>query len=656
MPYVLVVQSDADLARQIGDTLKEAGYELSTEAEGAWARRSLLVRPPDGIVLATGLNDGSGFQVAEAVRQDADTRGVPIFFVANKYRGQAHRTEARRRFFPAEYLSLPLDMNSLLAVVLQKLPPRAPVESTAAPLPRADRLADAAQRRERREVEEVARDITSGRAEIPEMRGSLGLEPFARLFRRLYVERRTGALLLAQDNVKKIVHFQDGYPVSVRSNVLGECLGQILLQQKLISRRALDESLRRMKEERKQQGQLLVEMGALSPYNLTRALIAQMEAKLVELFAWRVGTFTFTEGKEVQGQPIRPEKAPAALIREGIRKHYDLERQRAVLAPFAGQYVVPSHDPLRRLQEITTDPAERRFIEALDGSRRIENLLENAPIALGEARLLLVAMAEAGMIEPSRTPSKKVIADATHPTIEDWEPTFDRTPERKSREELQAILEAMRARTHFEVLGVEEDTTTGEIDRAYNLRARDFHPDRFRSRPEDLRQLAVKIFDRLGEAQLTLRDLPRRKRYVARLERDKDGGRGGAFTAPSSAAEKMYFAGVDHLRAGRHREAVETFRQTIALAPTQASYRGALGWAIFRAAPADSTAIEEGLGELQRAVQMDPKDPWIRISLGRFFAETGWPEQAVSEFEEALQINPGLSDLQEEIRRLKGEG
>ena len=44
--------------------------------------------------------------------------------------------------------------------------------------------------------------------------------------------------------VKKIVYFSDGYPVSVRSNVLGECLGQILLEQKLITGSALDESLR----------------------------------------------------------------------------------------------------------------------------------------------------------------------------------------------------------------------------------------------------------------------------------------------------------------------------------------------------------------------------------------------------------------------------
>ena len=55
----------------------------------------------------------------------------------------------------------------------------------------------------------------------------------------------------------------------------------------------LAESLRQMKASKKRQGELLVEMGALSPYNLSRALVLQMEAKLLEVFAWREGRFAF---------------------------------------------------------------------------------------------------------------------------------------------------------------------------------------------------------------------------------------------------------------------------------------------------------------------------------------------------------------------------
>jgi tetratricopeptide (TPR) repeat protein len=125
--------------------------------------------------------------------------------------------------------------------------------------------------------------------------------------------------------------------------------------------------------------------------------------------------------------------------------------------------------------------------------------------------------------------------------------------------------------------------------------------------------------------------------------------------SPPAAAEQVYYAGVDHLRQRRYREATEAFRQAIALAPAQASYHGALGWALYRTAPADAGAVAAGLASLQRAVELGDGDPWVHVSLARFYAETGAPDQAVAEFEAALRINPGLGDVEEELRRLRGE-
>jgi CheY-like chemotaxis protein/tetratricopeptide (TPR) repeat protein len=654
-PYLLVIESDPELQQRIGDTLRQAQYELSAETDAAWAKRSLLVRPPDGVILDTQLSDGSGFQVAEELRKDPDTKTVPIFFVASRYRGASHQAETRRRFAPAEYLTTPLDLDSLLATVLEMVPPTDP---GAVPAPVADYpsgpLTDAAQRRERKVVEAVARELSSI---DPDLRGSLAYQPFARILQRVYADRLTGALLLLRDSVKKIVYFVEGYPASVRSNILGECLGQILLQQKMISKQTLDESLVRMKADKKHQGTVLVEMGALSPYNLTRALVAQMEAKFYEIFSWRTGDFAFKEGKGAPDEPVHLERAPAALILEGIRRHYDQERVRSVLAAFAGQYVAPSRDPLRRLQDITADAAERRFIESLDGSLRLEAALSTSPVPIQRARLLLVAMSEAGMIEPAR--SKR--SNDERRRGNNGADTAVVPLEQKGREELAAAYESMRGQTHFEVLGVGADASAGEVDAAYEALAREYHPDQFRARSDDVRALGMRIFDRLGEAQVVLRDTGRRRKYQAQLERDRaalEEGDSAPFVQREStgdAAEQVYFAGVEHLRARRYREAVQAFRQAAALAPGQASYRGALGWALFRRAPADIDAIQAGLTELRRAVQMEPSNPWVRISLGRFFAETGYPDDAIAEFEVALRLNPGLADIEEEIRRLRGQ-
>jgi curved DNA-binding protein CbpA len=216
----------------------------------------------------------------------------------------------------------------------------------------------------------------------------------------------------------------------------------------------------------------------------------------------------------------------------------------------------------------------------------------------------------------------------------------------------------MNHQTHFEVLALDRAATQAEVDTAYEVRARDFHPDHFRVRSENVRVVAERIFERLEEAHAVLSDPTARRRYITQLDKNMPPARsdegGGASESPQVVAERIYFQGVAHLRARRYRDAAEAFRQATALAPSQASYRSALGWAIYRQAPADPRAVAAGLGELLRAADADPKNPWSRVSLGRFYAETGMPDEAIRVFEEVLRMSPGLSDIEEEIRRLKG--
>jgi DNA-binding response OmpR family regulator len=663
-----VVESDPELQQRIGEILREAKYDLSTEAEGVWAKRSMLIRPPNAIIINTHLSDTSGFRIADAIRRDPESERIPIFFIASRFRGAKHRSEARRRFAPAEYLSTPLDFDSLLARLLETVPPK-PAEASPIPDYPAGHLADSAQRRERREVEQEARRLASTNAGL---RGSLAREPFARILARIYADRLTGALLLAQDQTKKdqakkIVYFQNGYPASVRSNLLGECLGQILVAQRLINREVLEESLRRMKLEKRHQGEILVQMGALSPHNLQRALLAQMEAKLFEVFCWRTGNFRFSDGREAPDQPVTLDKSPAALILEGIRRHYDQDRQNTVLGRFANHFVAASGDPLQRLQSMTTDSTERKFIEGIDGSRRLEAVLGEASLPEREARLLLVALAEAGMIEPTRTPIRRQLPrpdpaepqprGAIGPERECGGPEEGvGPPERRSLEELQALHEATRLLSHFDALGVGEDASGVAIDRAYETRAREFHPDRFRRRLPEVRAIAQKIFDQLTSAHKVLADPARRRRYLNKVERERaDSPPVEGEHVPPAAAEQLYHAGVEYLRQRRYREAVESFTRALTLAPRQANYHGALGWALFRSAPGDPRAVSAGLAELEQAVVLGDQDPWVHVSLGRFLAETGAADRAIGEFEIALRLDPALADVRDEIRRLRGQ-
>lgn len=663
--YLLVVESDAELQRRVGDALRDGPYELAAETEASWAKRSIAVRTPDAVILDTTLSDGSGFLLADELRKDPETRQTPIVFLASRrFRGANHKSVAIRRYAPATYLTAPSGLEHLRreleAIFAPAAPAVASVTAPAVPRPTPSRptavVPDPEQRREKRDVERTARslerDSSSG-----DLRGTLKRSPFARLLQRLFARRATGSLLLMRDTTKKIVSFVNGYPVSVRSNVLGECLGQILLQQRLISNEALQESLRRMKAESRQQGEILVDMGVLSPYNLSRALVEQLEAKLFEVFAWPDGQYMFKQGDAVEGDALRLDRSVASLILEGIRRYYPTERQDAVLEAYAGKYVALSPDPMLRMQEITSDSAEQRFIQDIDGRTKLETVVGGARIPRDKARLLLVALSQAGMIEPADAPVRRSAAEPTPSSTTAVEVTggpvvLPGTTALLSATQLGLVAQTVRSQNFYWALGVKPDDATEVVDQAYEALARSFHPDRYRQRPEEDRRLAQEIFDRLTEGHRVLRDASRRRAYDAKLERQRP-NEIVTGQASTGAARELYDVGMQHLRANRHREAVDALRQAARMLPDQADFRAALGWALFREAPADARAGRAARAELLRAIQLDPKNHRARYYLGHFYAQSGQADLAVAEFEKLLELDPSALDVADEIRRLR---
>jgi len=682
--YVLIVESDADLQRQIGAALRDAGFELHAEAEAAWAKRSVGTRVPDVVVVDTRLADGDGFSFADELRHAPETRATPIVFVASTHRGVSHRAEARRRFAPADYLPTPLDL-ALFAPRVAELaaskatPPPILIDisddATPVPVPK-ETLRDPAQQRERRDVERSAKSLAADPGDA-ELQGTLKRTPFARLLQRLYAKRATGSLLLLHEATKKIVMFVEGYPLSVRSNVLGETLGRILLEKRLITSEILAESVGRMQKEKRHQGEILVEMGALSPFNLERALVEQLEAKLFEVFSWTDGKFMFKAGDAAAGENRLLERSPAATILEGIRRHYDEARQQAALEKYERQYVGLTSDPMLRLQDMTSDPVELAFIQSIDGSKQLEAILDNAEIPHDKGRLLLVALSEAGMLQRHETTTRKKGAAPVAPPVSSLPvlgapaaPPPATAP--LASGQLSMMLQTVRTQDYFWALDVAREAPVTEVDRAYEALARSFHADRYRLSSEDDRKAAQEIFDRLTEAHRTLRDPAKRKTYIAKLTRAAEEGReeapperarmltpppptnAASGASPSNAAARaLYDVGLEHLKARRHHEAVEALRQAARLVPNEADFRAALGWALFRQAPADARAGRAAVAELRRALQLDERHRAAAQHLAEIYAQTGQPDLAVQELERLLAIDPAATEVAEELHRLR---
>jgi len=234
------------------------------------------------------------------------------------------------------------------------------------------------------------------------------------------------------------------------------------------------------------------------------------------------------------------------------------------------------------------------------------------------------------------------------------------------------MLQMARTQDHFWALGVGREASTAEIDRAYEALARSFHADRYRLAPDEDRRMAQEIFDSLAEAHGVLQDPARRRAYLAKLGREDDGD--GEVTpepkhdtvvepiptpiravasSPGGAAASLYEVGLEHLRARRHHEAVDVLRQAARLVPNEANYRAALGWALFRQAPADARAARAAIAELRRATQIDERNRQAAQHLAEIYAHTGQAEAAITELERLLALDPGAVEIAEELRRLR---
>lgn len=659
---ILLVDDDREVQRFLADRLEREGWRVITEKDGDWALRSFERRPVDAVVLDILIPVVNGFQVAERIRATPRGRDVGIVMLTGIYRGPKHRHEAVERYGLLDYLDKPVDVDRLVTLLRNFFAQKHTDSPPPPPKPTpAQALVDDSQKQEKREVERVVRRRPPENA----VRGNLRRTPFPRLIAQLHKQRATGGLFLLRDKIKKIVYFWDGHPTFIKSNMLDECLGRVLVRERMITESECEESVRRMKAQRRQQGSVLIEMGVISPHNLRFGLELQLQVKLFDIFDWAEGEYVFRPDVPLAAEVIALDMPCAQIILEGIRRAYQHDRLRSAIEALATHFLLLAEDPERRFQDLELQPAERLFVESLDGSRVGRDLLAHLPPGLDAhgAMSLLHALHCAGILETSTTAARRRAPSSI--AFAHAQPSADEGDDAR----VALFLAERRHADAYAILGVPTSATPEDVERAYAALARDFHPDRFRQRPETTRAMARDAFELLGRAFQDLQD-PRKRRQIAGARNSNKNVPGLSSVdllieeatnpvnptqdpaARALAADRIFHRAEALLRSRAFGDAHRLFRQAVELRPDEGKYLAFLGWAVFCSEGQGPRAAEAALPLLERAVELAPRDEHPHLFMGMVLQAIDRPDLAERAFEKAVQSNPDSAEALRELRLL----
>ena len=679
--HVLVVDDDRNVQRMLADALARQGFRVTVERDGEAALAAFERQPFDVVLLDVLLPALNGYEVARRIKSTPRGEKTPVLMLSGIYKTKLHQAQAVERHGAAGFVEKPFKLNQLFGklegVLGERFPQPAPAaEDNATPEPVSEPLADPRAEAEASLVESAAE--ASSAAELatadPENdegttptveRGNFRTRSFPELLAELHRRRATGALLLRRDRVKKIVFFRSGAPESVKSNRLSECLGRVMVRERMISEADCERSLERMKASGRQQGTVLIEMGCISPHNLRYALELQLRLKLLEVFTWTRGDFQFNPRAQPPPETVRLQMSTAAIVYEGVRRSHDQARLKSALGDVAGRYVHPAEDPLFAAQDMALGEEEAGLLALMDGSRTVRELRRRGPLSPLDTDRFLYALLASQMVElraerrvgPPPPPQVSAVA-APSPGDRPWDDDEealeleDEVPATEDdghlRERLLGSLAAMRRMDYFELLGLYPDAPAAAVRSAAVELLHEYRLDGT-SGSSEVHGLVQQIADLVGMAHDTLVDPAARARYRAELREGGVKHEVGAAVGRMLEAESAFRRGEQLLAGGDLPAAHAAFSDAVELQPGEGEFLALLGWTTHARAPADVEASRRALDLLASAVDRSPTLDRAHLYKGHIHKALGDTAAAQGEYEKAVECNPACTEALREL-------
>ncbi|RMG12943.1 MAG: response regulator [Deltaproteobacteria bacterium] len=404
MTRVLIVEDQPELGRLVAAALTEEGYEVRVAATAGAGRTALEAWKPGVLVLDLLLPDALGFSLAECAAEAASP--PKVIAVSGAFRGDrmvesALASGALSAFFPK-----PFRLSELLETLkrLAPIPPRPPA-STSPPSPLTDATVEGTTQDYLFDSPEeglagVVRATTEGTFVPPAptsvTSGTLQERSVPRLITAFYASGETGELHLMRGKVRKVIYFVEGRPVFAASNLRRDRFDELLLRSGFLQA----DAVRRIAEAAVDRGErvdrALLQAGLIDARRHARLLRQQIKEILFSLFGWSTGTWRMTFGGLGREEAVALDVFPGTLVLEGVRA-LPLDHLKDKV-PGTMRFA-PAPAPAYELYDLDLSDAEALLLSRLDGTRSVDELVEEGWLEPKETRALLYGLWSLEVIE-----------------------------------------------------------------------------------------------------------------------------------------------------------------------------------------------------------------------------------------------------------------
>lgn len=238
--------------------------------------------------------------------------------------------------------------------------------------------------------------------------GDLAETPLAAILLEALNLRASGVLEVEHAGGTSRLWFRDGRPVGAQVFTGFKPLGMMLLHAGRIDMDALSRSLSLMAETRRPQGELLVEMGAVSAEDVGRMLAEQQAGYFGVIAALEKAPYVFDGARPVPEWTRGARLSPVRTIVEALERPQANALVGSALQPVAATGVRLASGYAEIAPGFRWDDAERALVARAERAVSLETFLTNPPVAPERARAILAALLLLGVAKAAeRNPEEE---------------------------------------------------------------------------------------------------------------------------------------------------------------------------------------------------------------------------------------------------------